>query len=167
MQIFNQIQETLGDESIGQSTVYDWYRRFKNNIYSCEDLERTGRPSLNYLISSITMVLEEDPYRSAREIGTLLSVDHKTISRILKEELHMKKINSIWITHILTDKQKQARVHSAEEMLSILNDARYLANIIKGNETFIYYDNPRNSMLLLSVISLHQKKERQLPQKNV
>ncbi|PNF33099.1 hypothetical protein B7P43_G15743 [Cryptotermes secundus] len=39
------LKQAFGDNSLGQTQTYDWYKRFKNGRTSTDDYDRSGRPS--------------------------------------------------------------------------------------------------------------------------
>ena len=145
-EIIDEINSTAGQRSVSSATVYKWIKVFEEGTLDCSDRERCGRPKKDGLIPSIELLLRDDPYQSARSIASELHVDKNTVSRMLREEMGMKKVNFHWIPHELTDRQKIVRVDIAKEMLRVLSAVRYHSLVLTGDETFLYWKNPRNSV---------------------
>jgi len=58
----------------------------------------------------------------------------------------MKKVNFCLIPHNLTLLQKQRRVELVKKIIEEISSVRYPCLIITGDETWIYFNNDRNSM---------------------
>lgn len=138
---------------VSRATVYKWYKRFEDGEWDCEDRERSGRPKKNGIKELIEETLQDDPYQSARSLASSLHVDKNTVCSIMKNELNMRKVNLHWIPHELSDHQKKVRVDLSSEMLNVLKNIRFLSSVLTGDETFLYWKNPRNSMWLQSDLS--------------
>ena len=54
--IHRKLGNTLGDSAMPLTSVKRWLDRFKNGDFSCQDLERSGRPE-NDLSESILAIL--------------------------------------------------------------------------------------------------------------
>jgi histone-lysine N-methyltransferase SETMAR len=81
-------------------------------------------------------------------IATILSISSTTMTKILLEDLSLRKVNFKWIPHRLSDDQKQERVRLSTELLLFLEarGRRKMTNVFTGDETCIRYDNPRSAM---------------------
>jgi len=156
--ILEEINETLGEGTIGKTSIYKWIERFKKGNFSVKDEERHGRPTLG-IRKDVEKLLENDPFLSARSIATELQVDKNTVIKTLKEEMDMRKVCFHWIPKDLNEAQKLKRVECAKQMLEALKGARYVSTIYTGDESFLYWKNPRNSMWLQSGV-LPPSKER-------
>ncbi len=77
---------------------------------------------------------------SVRDLGAQLGVLKDTVHRILQDYLHMWKVCSAWVPHILTTEQVQHRVEIYEEWRRCIKpDPSILSRIITADETWIYY----------------------------
>ena len=145
-----ELQSIFNDESPSRTMVYKYYQRFKFGNYSVEDDVRCGRPLMEDITEKIQLEIKKDPYFSSRSVAAILKVDHKTVSKILKAELNMVKVNVKWVPKILTDEQKIMRVEACKVMLRAIDAMENLDNLYTQDETWISYENPRRSMWLLA-----------------
>jgi len=144
--IQSELVAAYGYPQVPLRTIYYWVEKFKNGETSVEDGDRSGRPQILGLAESIKSLLLEDPYASAREMSGVIGVDKNTVVRVLREELDMLKVNFRWIPHVLSDKLKATRVRIAREMLITLESSGKWWDIYTGDETWVYFNNPRKSM---------------------
>ena len=49
--------EAFGDNTVGQTETYDWFKRFKNGWMSVDDEESSGRPSTGTTTENVAKVL--------------------------------------------------------------------------------------------------------------
>ncbi|PRD35752.1 UNVERIFIED_CONTAM: hypothetical protein NCL1_10566 [Trichonephila clavipes] len=74
-----------------------------------------------------------------------INVRSTAMHKIIREELHMKKVACRWVTHNLTEHQKEERVCISKETLELLNDGghRIISKIVTGDETYMpFFDVP-------------------------
>ena len=57
----------------------------------------------------ITECLEDDRRWALQELQAHTGIDQTTVNKILREDLHMRKIAAKWVPHVLTEKQKWCR----------------------------------------------------------
>ena len=70
-------------------------------------------------------------------VGISLSRNHYNLKNV-------RKISARWVPHLLIDGQKKQRVKIAKELLKIFSnyDIKIFANIVTGDETWVYYSEP-------------------------
>ena len=127
--ILREINSIFTSTFISQSTIYKWINKFKDGGKSVDDASREGRPRMIGLSEKVDEILRNNEFISARELAKILSVDKNTITKVLREDLSMLKVNMHWIPHILTDELKHKRVNVAKTMLKTLQSAHNLGNI--------------------------------------
>lgn len=71
-------------------------------------------------MSDVKKVIDEFPFASCRYITHIVSIDKKTVKRILMEDLQMKKVLFRWIPKDLSQDLKNARVEGFKQLLSLL-----------------------------------------------
>lgn len=84
----------------------------------------------------------EDPHLSSRDLAEQLSSDHSTILRILRENLQLRWVCSVWVPHNLTDEQRQVRVNCATQLRRVLlgmKEERYNLYAVQ-DETWVSWD---------------------------
>ena len=144
--IQKEIMSTFSSTFIAQSTIYKWINKFKDGEKSVEDSARESRPRIEGLVQKVKENLRNNEFISARELSNILSVYKKTISKVLREDLSMLKVNMRWVPHELSDDLKRKRVSIAQTMLNTLQNTRNQGNIYTGDEIWIYLRNPGTSM---------------------
>ena len=71
---------------------------------------------------------------------------------ILKKHLKVQKIFTRWVPHLLTDEQNRQRDKVAKKMLQTFQtcDKKQFANVVTGDENWIYYLEPVKSLAIKS-----------------
>lgn len=122
-EVAKKLEEVYRNDAVSRSAVYYWYKEFDSGRTSIKTLPRAGRPPQQDYVEAVDRIIHEHPYSSARSIATQLSLSPMTVTKILKEDLHMKKRLRRWVPKILTIEQKQMRTSISLRML------RYLENL--------------------------------------
>jgi histone-lysine N-methyltransferase SETMAR len=125
------------------STVWKWADRFKNGRESIEDDPRSGRPVTVYSEANIELVrqlIETNPHATYDEMESETSINRFTIFEIIHSALRLRKLNSRYVPHILTDENRAKRVDFSKENLAYYRDGPgRLSNIFTGDEVMIYW----------------------------
>ena len=147
-QICDAINEVYGDASVSIRSIERYVKSIEEGTFTIFDRIHTGRPKNSKYIEDVKNYMDENPYSSARECSEELGIDKKTVSTILKEELNMHKINFKWVPFELTNILKEKRVQIATKLLNFLSscDRKKLNKVYTQDETWVLYENPRNSM---------------------
>jgi len=143
--ILDKINTVYGGGTVRLSRVYYWIGRFCKGNFSVEDKIRTGRPTLDSLDDDIVKLMEEKPFVSAKTLGKHLGHHTSTITRHLKKMCKKRK-KLKWQPHQLTICQKSDRVSKAKIMVETLENIRYRSSVWTGDESWIYFDNPQDSI---------------------
>ena len=75
-------------------------------------MRRTGRlrtVRTDVARAVIAQCSEDDRRRSLQELQAHTGIDQATVHKILREDLHMRKIAAKWVTHALSEQQKWCR----------------------------------------------------------
>ena len=100
-------------------------------------------------IKAVENLVVEDRRITIQEIAEILGISSGTVHGILHDHLHMTKVCSTWVPHLLTPVQRHERVEACEELLARYekegND--FLSRIITGDESWFYYYQPQNNCL--------------------
>ena len=70
------------------------------------NVTRTGRPRTvrtDVARAVISQCLEDDRQWSLQELQAHTGIDQETVHKILREDLHMRKIAAKWVPHALTE----------------------------------------------------------------
>lgn len=164
---YEMLKTVYGDNTLSRTTVFDWFKRFKDGRESVKDDARTGRPSVSRNADSIAKVRElvaRDRRMTLRLMAEELNINKETIRQILHEDLGMRKICAKFVPHNLTDEQKQRRVEACEDFVQNCRDnANFLNCIVTGDESWVFQYDPetkRQSMQWAGKTSPRPKKFR-------
>lgn len=140
------LQKCYGDETISKSSVYNWYKDFKNGREAVEDEPRSGRPSTSITEQNINKIKDlvlSNRRLSQRDLVDITGISKGSIQSILKDHLGLSRVSSRLVPKTLNFLQKNHRVEVAKEMLSM--DDNDLKRIITGDETWIYAYDPETA----------------------
>ena len=143
--IMKKINSVYGDGTVKLKMVYKWRSRFLKGNFSVTDKCRSGRPPIKKLDVEISKIFKIKPNLSAKSAGRYLGHHTSTITSHLKK-MSKKRRNLKWVPHQLIKSEKKKRVEYAKIMLDTLKTVRYRSNVWTGDESWIYYDNPNESM---------------------
>ena len=121
--IHKKLKNVFMNDCPSYSTIRLWCRNFRNGRTSVSHLPRSGRPRTSHTadnIQAVRSMIEAQPRNSVRSLASVLNIDKNTILTILKEDLHLRKLCSVFVPCLLTDHQKQQRVNSAQGILNEL-----------------------------------------------
>ncbi|XP_026829464.1 protein GVQW3-like [Ooceraea biroi] len=104
-----------------------------------EDDEKSGRPKTGLSEVNIQKVrdfIKENSKSSVRLIEDELEIPKSTVHNILTESLGLRKLNSRFVPHKLTDNQKMYRIEHCKDLIkTALKDSNFLETIVTGEET--------------------------------
>jgi len=142
----NELRQAWGNAAPAERTVYQWFHDFKEGQrISLTDKPRSGRPTSTRtaeLMEDVENLIKDDPHLSARDIADLLDVDHSTVLRILRDDLELRCVCSVWIPHRLSEENRRQRVNCAKQLrreLIALGDDRYNLYAVE-DETWVYWE---------------------------
>ena len=120
-EIFAQLLET-GLDIPSKTTVFEWCKRFSEGRKSFHDDYRVGRPVAAVTPANIAVIQEvvcNEPRTSLRALADHTGLSKDTVRLILTKELHLRKVCSTWIPHLLSESNKQERMTCAENILKM------------------------------------------------
>ncbi|CAH1982613.1 unnamed protein product [Acanthoscelides obtectus] len=131
-----ELLSVFGNEAPHQSTISRWYGEVKRGL---SDDPRVGAPKTAVTQENVDAVskLIEDRHVTYRE---------DLNSKILHEELGVRKLVSRSIPHLLTDEQKAVRVNWCQKTLDRFNyeNSKNVYSIVSGDESWIFCYEPEN-----------------------
>lgn len=168
-EIHERLVEAYHQEALELRTVQRWTKAFREGKENLDDEPRSGRPPISGLCKLIEELLNRNEFLSQKKMALELHVDAKTVHKCLIEEMDYCKVNFKWIPHMLNIDQKQKRCTIANELLSHLEmlGPKAWRNVITGDETWIYLDNPRSSMWQKSGIPRPKKPKHMIGNKKI
>jgi len=133
------------DNTISQTRVLKWHRRFKAGRNSTEDDARIGRPKTSVSADNVEIIKEmviSNSRITAEELVVEISITHGSCHAILCKHLKMRHVAAKVVPKLLTFERKSIRQSISEDMLSGVNSYdTFLKRIITGDETWVYgYD---------------------------
>jgi hypothetical protein len=97
-----------------KSSVFEWHRRFKEGREDVQDDPGSGQPITHRTDANVDRVrtlVRSDRGLGVRLIAEELNMNKETVRQILTEDLGMRKVSAKMVPQILTDDQKQRRLH--------------------------------------------------------
>jgi len=128
-----------------KTEVYKRVKRFSEGRESVTDEERSGRPATSRTeenIAKIRQIMRENRRLTVRCKVEQVNIDRETVTKILSEDLDMRKVCAKMVPKELTKEQKQRRVTIYQDLLEKQDDI--LGFVITGDETWVYQYNPVN-----------------------
>ncbi|CAF0942762.1 unnamed protein product [Rotaria sp. Silwood1] len=138
-----------GDYVPSRTTVFEWIRRFKDGQLNVEDGPKCGRPITttdDQTIKAVECLIIEDRRITIQQIADALGISTGTVHDSIHEHLHMTKVCSRWVPHLLTPDQRHERVRACQELLARYSIERndFIFRIITGDESWMYYYQPES-----------------------
>ena len=133
---------SLGNRALPYRTVPRLVAAFQRGRVASADMRRTRRPRTvrpDVARAVIAQCLEDDRQWSLQELRVHTSIDQATVHKILREDLHMRKIAAKQVSHALTEQQKLCRYETCRIHLERYQSEgeKLLKNIITIDETWI------------------------------
>ena len=143
----SELTEALGNRALTYRRVARWAAAFQRGRIASVDMRRTGRPRTvrtDAARAVIAQCLEDDRRWSLQELQTHTGIDQATVHKILREDLHMRKIAAKWVPYALTEQQKWCCYETCHIHLErYQNEGKNLLNnIITIDETWVRAHEP-------------------------
>jgi len=129
------ICQAYGENSVGLTTIKEWFSKFKKGEFDLKDKPRVGRPK-ETSADDLQALLDEDDSQLRRELDRLLN----TILRNLKA-MGKVQIGTRWVLHKLTERQKFDRMNICMSLLGRHRKKSFLWRIVTGDEKWVCYEN--------------------------
>jgi AraC-like DNA-binding protein len=141
VQILSRLRDHDGTEELSRTQVYSWINEVKRGRTDLNTVASPGKEHDEGLAAVIDGKLDADPQLSARRLAHSLGIAASTVCYYLNEVLGMKFRHLRWVSHMLTQLQKDARVESAQEMLRELakHQASNFHFLFTGDESWLFY----------------------------
>jgi transposase len=117
---YEMLQTVYGDECLSRSSVYEWFKRFKDWREDLQVDPRSGHPSTAGnadIIANVHELVTRGRRLALRMMLDKLNNNMETIRQILHENLRKRMICAKFVPHSLTDEQKQRRLTSCQDFL--------------------------------------------------
>ena len=147
--------------------IKKWTKRFREGQMDLEDRFRSGRPRKKDLIKKISEMVEKNSSLSCKKIAAELGCSQTTVKKILTIDLDLKKVSFRWIPFRLNPNQKKKRVQISKELIEILENSKRKCNVLTGDETWLYFENPMLSVWQRSGIERPSQPKKTIASKKV
>jgi len=140
------LQQAYGEDEMGRTQVFDWFRRFKEGRTSVESDPRSGRPSTSRneeLIAKVRTIFRNNRRLTVREIADDCGISVGSCDAILTDDLHMKRLCAKFVPRLLTHDQREQSQKIARDLFERLcEDVQFLKNVVTGDESWVYGYDP-------------------------
>ncbi|XP_043524290.1 protein GVQW3-like [Frieseomelitta varia] len=88
------IRKVYGDDSMSNTQIKEWYKRFKDGRVSVDSDYRSGRPSTSRTVENVERIqaaINKNCRLTVRELEDLV-IPKTTIAKILTEDLGMSRV---------------------------------------------------------------------------
>ena len=140
------LEGAFGNNMMAERTVRHWHKLFIDGRISPENEKRTGRPreTTHKTVQLISDIVAEDHRVTVREVAEHVHIAVGTTYNIMKNELHMSHVCARWVSRLLTDEQRERRVHAAQTFLDRYHRQghNFLERIVTVDETWVHYYDP-------------------------
>ncbi len=144
IECWRSLHEVWKDETMSQTQVRVWHKRFRNGSEVTGDKPRPGRPRSQRTEQNKEIILgliESNPCRSLSELSDATGISTHVVWKILREDLGFKKKCAKFIPRDLTEPQKWTRMTVAQDNIDLLcakdDPEKFVQSIITGDETWI------------------------------
>jgi len=120
-------------------------RNFVPVIVTCEDRERSGRPSV-VDDDQIKSLIESNPHYTIREIAEIIDVSQETVVNHLHTLGYVSRYD-IWVSHNLNNKSLKDRISICDLLLKRNENCPFLKWMITEDEKWIVYNNVQRKRL--------------------
>ena len=152
---------------MSRTRLFEWHRRFKDEIEKVEDDHRSGRPSTSKTdenVERVRQTLRSDRSLTVRMIAHEVSMNSERVWRIITEDLGMRKICAKMVPRLLNEGQKERRVQVCQDILEQLEtEPNLMQRVVTGDESWIFEYDPltkRQSLEWKSALSPRPEKAR-------
>ncbi len=145
------IRAAWTDHALSITQIRHWFKVFSADPeHTTKDGSHSGRPRsarTDRNAAQLQTQLHVDTRQTVRQLATAVNVSAASTHRILKKDLHLKKLSPKFVPHVLTQLQKDSRVEICREHITKIEcDPGILARIIATDESWMYTFDPRRNM---------------------
>ena len=145
-EIHQELTVAWGDDVPPLRTIQRWIKDVSEGTKTeLGDAARSGRPRssrTDEMVANVSQMIENDAHLSSRDLAEQLNSDHSTILRILREDLKLRCVCSVWVPHELSDEHRQLRVNCAKQLRRVLfamKEDKYNLYTVE-DETWVSWD---------------------------
>jgi histone-lysine N-methyltransferase SETMAR len=146
-QLMTELPSAYEPSCVSYDRVRRWKKKFESGVECIKNAPKSARPksaSRNEIVSKIKDIIKGDARFTVRDIARKVGISLSTVHFILKKHLKVRNISARWVPHLLIDEQKRQRVKVDKKLLQMFPkyDKKQFANVVTGDETWVYYFEP-------------------------
>ena len=122
------------------------------------DQDGQRQAELKKTFAKISQILCENLRLTVRNIAEQVNIDRETFTKILTEDLDMRKVCAKMVPTELTEKQKQRRVTICQDLLERQDDI--LGRVITGDEIWVYQYDPETKRQGAQWMTAHSPRQK-------
>jgi hypothetical protein len=110
METFEMLKTAFGNEALGWTQTYKWWKHFKDCRTSTDDDPRSGQPSVfktDEIVPKLGEVICSHRRLTVHEVAEEISIMKTVCHEVLTQNLGMGCTVAKSVPRLLTDKQKQ------------------------------------------------------------
>ncbi len=133
-----------GHSCLSDATIRRWYSKFEAGFNRTTDLPRSGAPTLRtpQKIQQVRQIIQQDKHQSVARVAVRSQLSVGTTHKLLTKDLHLQKKPAKWVPHLLTQAQKDRRVHMSRETLQRIGRRGDMAHVICSDEVWFHTWDP-------------------------
>ncbi len=100
-------------------------------------------------IDAVRAIIENDPHSTYEQIEDISSISSPAINSIIHDYVKLREDCARWVSHQLTNDQKQLRIQFYPHSLKIFEEGpfRRVFNIVTGDKLWFYLYDPNTKEL--------------------
>jgi len=141
------LQQSYGEDAMGRTQVFDWFRRFKEGRTTVQKRHRSGRLSTSRneeMTAKVRKIFRNNRRLTVRKLEDSCEISVGSCDEILTADLHMKLVCTKFVLLSLRDDQREQRQTIARDLFErSCEDVQFLQNIETGDESWVYEYDPK------------------------
>ena len=148
--IYDELFAVHGDTSPSARTVCRWVADIKTDHFELKKRSGPGRPvSTNSAanVQKIKTLITENCRLSPGDIASILSLPKTCVYEVLTNNLQLRNVYSVWVSHNLNESNKAARVTCCKELLELFSTKGFqymCSNYVAEDESWFQWDYTGN-----------------------
>ncbi|CAI9607952.1 unnamed protein product [Staurois parvus] len=129
------LQQAYGEHSMKKSSVFEWYRRFKQGWEDAHIDTRSGQPKTQRMdanMDTVRTLIRSHQKLSVQLMAGELNMNRETVQEILTKDWGMRKISVKMVPRILTD-QKERHLQTSSNLLKNTEVFDFFFTVHSGN----------------------------------
>jgi len=119
VETYQLLQQAYGEDGMGRTQVFDWFRRCKEDRTSVESDPRSGRTSKSRneeMIAKVRTFVRNNRRLTVREVADDCGIFVSSYDATLTDGLHMKRVCAKFVPCLLTHYQREQRQTIARDL---------------------------------------------------